>query len=334
MEKAVMKKQLAIQGDKLDSLNLSSDTSLFIASVMYSKGYKIFWYHPKSLKYGNNRITCTGHYLKVWFNENSKDFLKYEIISDELEVDLSTFSCLMIRQNPPVDMHYIASTHLLSILKDINPNIFFINDPDAVRNNVEKLLPLKLQKQDIVPPTIISCDFTSIKNFLDKHKHIVMKPIYGYGGNDVIQVQHGEDDKILKYLTLQKDMQVIAQKFLPEIYFGDKRVIVCDGEIVGVVGRMPARDDFLTNTRLGGTLRKAVLTEDEKQTCEACAIELKKLGIFFAGIDLIGGFVTEINITSPTLLVALFQQKGIDSVKILFDKIEGRIIELDKKTLQ
>jgi glutathione synthase len=329
-----MKKQLAIQGDKLDSLHLSSDTSLFIASVMYSKGYKIFWYHPKSLKYENNRVMATGHYLKVWFDKTHEDFLKYEIISDGLEVDLSTFHCLMIRQNPPVDMHYIASTHLLSILKDINPNIFFINDPDAVRNNVEKLLPLKLQKQNIVPPTTISSDFTSIKKFLDKHHHIVMKPIYGYGGNDVIQVQHGEDDKILKYLTLQKDMQVIVQKFLPEIYSGDKRVIVCDGEIVGVIGRMPAKDDFLTNTRLGGTLCKTDLTKEERQTCEACAIELKNLGIFFAGIDLIGGFVTEINITSPTLLVGLFKQNGMDSVKILFDKIEGKIIELDKKTLQ
>lgn len=325
-----MKKQLAIQGDDLDSLNFSSDTSLFIASVMYTRGYKIFWYHPKTLKYGNNRITCTGHYLKVWLDEKSEDFLKYEIISDELEVDLSTFSCLMIRQNPPVDMHYIASTHLLSILKDINPNIFFINDPEILRDNVEKLLPIKLQKQHIIPPTIISCDFTSIKNFLDKHKHMVMKPIYGYGGNDVIQVRCGEEEKIKNYLSLQKDMQVIVQKFLPEIYLGDKRVIVCDGEIVGVIGRMPAKDDFLTNTRLGGKLCRADLTENEIQNCKALAIELKKLGIFFAGIDLIGDFVTEINITSPSLLVALFQQRGIGSVEILFNKIEEKIAKLDK----
>lgn len=329
-----MKKQLAIQGDNLDSLNFSSDTSLFIASVMYARGYKIFWYHPKTLKYENNEVMATGHYLKVWLDEKSEDFLKYEIISDELEVALSTFHCLMVRQNPPVDMNYIASTHLLSILKDINPSIFFINDPDAVRNNVEKLLPLKLQKQDIVPPTIISSDFTSIKKFLDKHHHIVMKPIYGYGGNDVIQVKMGEEEKIAKYLSLQKDMQVIVQKFLPEIYLGDKRVIVCDGEIVGVVGRIPAKDDFLTNTRLGGTLCKAGLTEDERQTCENCATELKKLGIFFAGIDLIGGFFTEINITSPSLLVGLFKQNGMDSVRILFDRIEKRISELDKKTLE
>ena len=329
-----MQKQLAIQGDNLKSLNFSSDTSLFIASGLYNKGYRVFWYSPQSLKYEQDKFIATGHYIKVFYHVNSDQILQYEIDSDEVEVNLESFACIMIRQNPPVDMHYIASTHILSLLKERSPKIFFINNPEVLRDNVEKLLPIsiskKIQLNEIIPPTLISSEYDSIKRFLQIHRHIVIKPIYGYGGNDVIQVKTGEESKILEYLNQQKNMQVISQKFLQEIYDGDKRVIVCDGEVIGVVGRKAPADSFLTNSRAGGVVKKANLTLQEENMCIEVAKELKRRDIFFAGIDLIGNFITEINITSPTLLVALAQNNGIDSIQKFFNKIEANIVKLDK----
>lgn len=327
-----MQKQLAIQGDELKSLNLSSDTSLFIASVMYVQGYKIFWYQPKALRYENNKFIAKGNYIKVWYEEENEELLRYELDSEEIEIDLETFAAVMIRQNPPVDINYIASTHLLSLLKNRNPDLFFINDPEALRNEVEKLVPItiaqKLQRPEIIPQTVITSDYAVVEKFLSQHKHIVLKPLYGYGGQDVIQVREGETGKILKYLMHQKDIQVIVQQFLPEIYDGDKRVIVCDGEVVGVVGRIPAKENFLTNTAAGGSLCDAELTVDERDLCEKIASELKNLGIFFAGIDLIGNFVTEINITSPSLLLAIAKTRGMNATKTFFEKLKGKLSSL------
>ncbi len=320
-----MKKQVAIQGDNLESLDLLSDTSLFIGSGLYDDGYKVFWYPPKSLKYNKDKFLATGHYIKVFYNQT----IEYEVDSDKVEVNLEDFSCIMIRQNPPVDMHYIASTHILSLLRERNSKILFINNPDVVRDNVEKLLPISiaktLQNNEIIPPTLISAEYDEIKEFLTTQQHIVIKPIYGYGGNDVIQVKSGEENKILEYLRQQKDMQVISQKFLQEVYDGCKRVITCDDEIIGTFVRKAAVDSFLTNSRAGSIIQKADLTPQQQDVCTEVAKELKRRDIFFAGIDLIGDFITEINITSPSGLVPLMQNNGMHSIKKFFDKVKGRM---------
>jgi glutathione synthase len=321
-----MERSVAIQGDNLDSLELTSDTSLFIGSGLYADGYKVFWYHPKALKYENDKFIATGRYIKVFYNQ----VIEYEIDSDEVDVNLESFSCIMIRQNPPVDMKYIASTHILSLLQERNPKILFINNPNVVRDNVEKLLPISiaktLQNNEIVPPTLISGDYGAIKEFLAAQQHIVIKPIYGYGGDDVIQVKSGEESKILEYLGQQKDMQVISQKFLQEIYDGCKRVITCDDEIIGTFVRVAAKDSFLTNSRAGSTIHKSDLTPQQHNICIEVAKELKRRDIFFAGLDLIGDFITEINITSPSGLIPLVQNNGMHSVKRFFDNIKEKIM--------
>jgi glutathione synthase len=214
---------------------------------------------------------------------------------------------------------------MLSLLKAKNPHIFFVNDPASLRDHVEKLLPITLDLP--MPPTIISGDYSSICAFLNEHKTIVLKSIYGFGGGDVIKVSSDDQNKVEAFLKKQNSLQVIAQKFLDEIYQGDKRVIVCDGQVLGCVGRMPAENSFLTNGRMGGNPHKATLNINELHFCTEIALKLKDKNIFLAGIDLIGSYVTEINITSPTLLVALTRHAGLDPLKKLVDKMIERVTD-------
>lgn len=318
------KKTIAIQGDNLKDLKMNSDTSIYIASVMTSKGYKIFWYQPKDLSYVNGRFIAVGNSIAAQYNETGHS-QSYHIVEPQLECDLSTVACVMIRQDPPVDMHYIASSHILSLLQEEQPGIFFVNSPDVVRNYVEKFLPVSIARQHS-PPTLVSGDFEVIKRFLHQYEQIVVKPIYGFGGKGIEKIMRGQEKKIITYLEQQKDLQVIAQKFLPEVHEGDKRVVVCDGEILEAIKRTPANESFLTNTGMGGTLSKTFLSDKERRICESIARDLKKRDIFFAGIDLIGEFVTEINITSPGLLGALHKEYGFGSVKSFFDKLSAKII--------
>lgn len=319
-----MERLIAIQGNKLCELNLKTDTSLFLASFMYRKKYRIFWYEPDDIEYSNETFLAKGCYIAPTYD--SYDGLKYIKESEDIKVDLSRFDCIMIRQNPPVNMDYITATHLLSLLQEKHEKIFFMNEPSVLRNDIEKLLPINIA-QNAIPPTMISNNINSLIRFLNQQHRIVLKPIYGYGGNDIIQVNLGEDERICEYLHLHSNLQIIAQKFLPEVYDGDKRVIVCDGEIIGVVGRMPQTDSFITNSRAGGIPFKTELSEGDRHLCERLAKNLKSRNIFFAGIDLIGSYVTEINITSPTLLIALYQQYGSEPIEKMCRKIHEKILE-------
>ncbi len=309
-------KTIAIQGDKLEKLNLNVDTSLYIASQL--QNYKIFWYEPHKLSYCNGQFIATGVYIKSHFESNKLEYIKLE----EGIIDLSTVSCIMIRQDPPVNMEYIASTHILSLLSQNFPNIFFINNPDAVRNYVEKFLPI-ITSYTNTPPTLISNDLGEIKLFLSKYQKIIMKPIYDYGGHEIITIAVGEEKFVSEYLDKHPKIQVIIQKFLPEIYKGDKRIIICDGEVLGSLGRIPDQENFLTNTCMGGKIIPSDLTDEEYRTCDFIAKQLKQLGIFFAGIDMIGEFITEVNITSPGLLTSLHKEYGYPEK--FFYKLEENI---------
>lgn len=316
-QKSVMK-TIAIHGDNLETLKLQGDTSLYIASQLQQ--HKIFWYEAQNLSYCNGKFLADGSYINVNFNGQE---LQYKKIS-QTTADLSTVSCIMIRQDPPIDMSYIASTHILSLLAQVQPKIFFLNHPDSVRNYVEKFLPIIIS-HDETPETLITNSFERIQSFLTEHKKIIIKPIYGFGGHDIITVTEDQEYIISEYLKRSKNMQLIVQKFLPEIYNGDKRIIVCDGEILGVLGRIPDNGDFLTNTGMGGMIVKATLSEKEEMICQQIAAELDKLGIFFAGIDMIGECVTEINITSPGLLTFLHKEYGSESTEKFFRKLNENL---------
>lgn len=318
-------KTIAIQGDKLDKLKLNGDTSLYIASVMGDRGYRIFWYEQRDLTYVNGEISATGYYISVKFNRQDQEkSLEYNIVGNRTKVDLSTVSSIMIRQDPPVNINYIASTHILSILSYRCPNIFFINHPNVIINYGEKFLPMIVCPNNI-PNTIVSRDFYLISEFLNKYKRAVVKPIYGYGGNDVSLVESDQCDKIKLLLEKANDVQLIVQEFLPEIYSGDKRVIVCNGKILGAMTRKAKAGDFLTNTGMGGTISKCSLSESEVILCQSIAERLERLGIFLAGIDLIGDYVTEINITSPGLVTWLDRLYGKDYLQDFFNLIEKKL---------
>ena len=324
MDKAKGMKIIAIQGDSLKSLNLKSDSSLYMSWMMQCRGYQIFWYEPENLYYSNGQILAIGNYISVEFDQhNVESGLQYTILSSNSKLDLANVNCIMIRQDPPINMHYIASSHLLSILSSINPKIFFINHPDTVINYGEKFLPL-IVCPDRIPKTIISSNVNDIDDFLKLYKKCVIKPIYGYGGNDILMIENGEINKIKLALQKADCMQVIVQEFLPEIYQGDKRIIVYDGRILGALGRLPKAGSFLTNTIAGGIVKPVLLSNDEKLLSIKVAKKLQTLGIFLAGIDMIGSYITEINITSPGLLTAIHKIYGDGIIKAFFDIIDEK----------
>jgi glutathione synthase len=318
-------KIIAIQGDKLESLKLNGDTSLYIASVMEGRGYKIFWYEQSSLTYLNGEISAIGHYISVRFHrENEGEKLQYEIVGAATKLNLATVSSILIRQNPPIDINYITSTHILSVLKNSYPHIFFINDPNVIINYGEKFLPMIVCPKNI-PNTILSRDIDAINSFIKKYEKSIVKPIYSYGGNDIFLVQSNEINKIQSLLEKTNDLQLIVQEFLPQIYSGDKRVIVCNGKILGAMSRIAEEGNFLTNTGMGGKVSKCSLSDSEIVLCQDIADKLDKLGIFLAGIDLIGSYVTEINITSVGLITWLDILYGSESLNIFFNLIEEKI---------
>lgn len=322
MDKRKIMKTIAIQGDELNSLNLKGDSSLYISSMMQLRGYKIFWYEPHNLYYSNGTISAIGHYISVLFDKN-KSLLQYTILKNNFELNLASVNCIMIRQNPPVNMHYITSSHILSILSFINPKILFINHPDVVINYGEKFLPLIVCPEHI-PYTLISSNVNHIDSFLKLHKKCVIKPIYGYGGNDVALIENGQVDIINSALQKAENIQLIIQEFLPEIYYGDKRIIVCDGIILGALKREPAVGNFLTNTIAGGIVKPTSLSNDEELLCIKIAKALDNLRIFLAGIDMIGNYVTEINITSPGLLTAMDKIYGSHIMDNFFNIIDKK----------
>ncbi len=320
MGKAESMKIIAIQGDKLEALNLKGDSSLYIASMMQHRNYQIFWYEPKNLYYADGNIAAIGKYISVEFDGNN---LQYTIFSSDIELNLATVNCIMIRQDPPVDMHYITSSHLLSILSFINPKIFFINHPDVIIQYGEKFLPL-IVCPERVPNTVITSNFNQINEFIKQHGKSVIKPIYGYGGHDVMLVEKHEVETMNSQLNKSGSIQLIVQEFLPEIYNGDKRVVVYDGQILGALGRVPEDGNFLTNTCAGGVIQAIELSDNESLICLEIAAKLDKLGIFLSGIDMIGQYITEINITSPGLIISLHKLYGKEIMEDFFTLIDKK----------
>lgn len=327
MDKAKVMKIIAIQGDALDSLKLQGDSSLYMGAMIQCRGYQVFWYEPQNLYYSNGSISAIGSYISVEFDEHNVECtLKYTIINSNIKLDLTRVNCILIRQNPPVDMSYIASSHLLSILSYINPSIFFINHPDVIINYGEKFLPLIVCPENI-PKTLISSNITEIQHFSKLYKKSVIKPIYGYGGHDVVMIE-GNDLETIKLCLQQADgIQLIVQEFLPEVYLGDKRIIVCNGSILGAVGRVPEEGNFLTNTIAGGMTQPISLSNDEELLCTRIAKKLHDMNIVLAGIDMIGSYITEINITSVGLLTTMHKIYGGEIMKKFFDMIDMKSTE-------
>ncbi len=308
--------KIAIQMDPIGPVDINADSSFRIAEEAQARGHSLFYYTPDQLAYQDGRVTARGWPLTVRRVEGD-----HFTLGDRTEVDLAEFDVVWLRQDPPFDMGYITSTHLLDRL---SPGTLVVNDPFWVRNYPEKLLVLDFP--DLTPPTTVARDLETLKAFKEKHRDIILKPLYGNGGAGVFRL--GPDDRNLGSLhelfTGINNEPLIAQKFLPDVSNGDKRVILVDGEPVGAINRVPKKGEVRSNMHVGGRPEKVGLTERDLEICARIGPLLREKGQIFVGIDVIGDYLTEINVTSPTGIQELERFDGTNIAEKIWQAIEGR----------
>ena len=297
-----MKKIIAIQSNKLNEINIETDTTFLLALEAQKKGYQIIWYETKDLNLINSKIYING--IKVRFFDRKKNF--YKILSF-VKFNLDEAKFVLIRQNPPFNMDYINSTHFLNNLKSTR----IINDPTAVRNVSEKFFSTRFLKY--MPETIITKNIKQIISFKKKHKKIVIKPIHGYAGKNILFFEKKvKVDYLKKYI--KKFDHVMVQRYLEKVKDGDKRVFIINGKVKGAIRRLPKKGSILSNISQGGVAIKTKLNLRELKISKLVAKNLKKENIFFAGIDLVGGYlIGDINVTSPT---GLPQYKNLTNINL------------------
>ncbi|MBL4872076.1 MAG: glutathione synthase [Rhodobacteraceae bacterium] len=309
--------KIAFQMDPIEDVNIDGDSTFRIAEEAQTRGHELFYYTPDKLAYQEGRVTARGFPLTVR-REKGNHFT----LGEEQEIDLSDWDVVWLRQDPPFDMGYITSTHILEM---IHPKTLVVNDPFWVRNYPEKLLVLEFP--DLTPPTTIARDIETLKAFKDKHGDIILKPLYGNGGAGVFRLT--PDDRNLTSLhelfTGINNEPLIAQKFLPDVAAGDKRVILIDGVAVGAINRVPAKGEVRSNMHVGGRPEKVEMTARDLEICERIGPLLREKGQIFVGIDVIGGNLTEINVTSPTGIMELDRFDGINVSAMIWEAVEGRI---------
>ncbi len=307
---------VAIQMDPIGPINIDADSTFRIAEEAQARGHTLFYYTPDRLAYQEGRITARGWPLSV--QRLKGDHFR---LGTETEVDLATFDVVWLRQDPPFDMGYITTTHLLDRLA---PTTLVVNDPFWVRNYPEKLLVLDFP--DLTPPTAIARDLATLRAFRARHGDIILKPLYGNGGAGVFKL-HAEDGNLASLHEMFTGINrepLIAQKFLPAVTKGDKRVILVDGEAVGAINRVPAQGETRSNMHVGGRAEKAALTPRDREICARIGPLLREKGQIFVGIDVIGDWLTEINVTSPTGIQELERFDGVNIAKKIWLAIEAR----------
>ena len=309
-----LSKIVSIQGDSLNLINRKTDTTLLLALEAQRRGYKIYYYETRSLAFVNDKIYALSK--EVEFYENKKNFYS---IKNLKKIDLSKANFILMRQNPPFNMDYITATFLL---EKISKKTRIVNDPFAVRNMPEKLYSIDFLK--LMPPTIFTKSVYEIEKFKNKYNKIVIKPTHGYGGKNIFFINKNSSRiKISKYLN--KHRHVIAQKFLPQIKNGDKRIFIINGVIKGAIKRIPKKGSIVSNIGQGGKAVKTTLTKNEYHIAKIVASDLKKSHIVFAGIDLISNYLTgDINITSPTGLKNFKDLTGVDLSVDFWNFLEKR----------
>jgi glutathione synthase len=305
--------------DPIEGVDINADSSFRLAEEAQARGCELFYYSPDMLAFEEGKLTARGHNMQVQrvAGEPAK-------LGPEIHVDLSTFDVVWLRQDPPFDMHYITSTHLLDRLKG---DALVVNDPFWVRNYPEKLLVLDFP--DLTPPTTIARDLGTIRAFKEKHKDIILKPLYGNGGAGVFRLDEGDRNlsSLHELFTGFSREPLIVQKFLPAVSAGDKRIILVDGEPVGAINRVPAQGETRSNMHVGGRPEKVGLTARDKEICAAIGPLLREKGQIFVGIDVIGEYLTEINVTSPTGIQELERFDGVNIAGKIWDAIQRRIVD-------
>ncbi len=309
--------KIAIQMDPIENIDIAGDSSFRIAEEAQARGHELFYYTPDKLAYQEGRVTARGWPLTV-----RRKIGNHFTLGEEQEIDLADWDVVWLRQDPPFDMGYITTTHILDM---IHPDTLVVNDPFWVRNYPEKLLVL--QFPDLTPPTTIARDLATLRAFKDKHGDIILKPLYGNGGAGVFRLDANDRNFYSLYEMFAgiNTEPLIAQKFLPDVSAGDKRIILVDGAPVGAINRVPAAGETRSNMHVGGRPEKIGLTDRDREICARIGPLLREKGQVFVGIDVIGGMLTEINVTSPTGIMELESFDNINVAAKIWEAIEARV---------
>jgi len=307
--------------DPLERINIVGDSTFAIMLKAQELGHELYYYAPEDLSWAENRLWTMGYPVTV--QRVAGDHYKFgepRIIDLGREVDV-----VLMRQDPPFDLGYITATHLLERIKG---ETLVVNDPASVRNAPEKLWVLDFAR--FMPPTAITRSLGLARKFLADHGDIILKPLHGFAGGSVFRI--GRDGRnlasLIELFNITYREPHILQKFIPEIVEGDKRIVLVDGEVAGAVNRVPGEGEIRSNLAVGGKAAKTELTDGEKQICAVLGPELKKRGLLFVGIDVIGGkWLTEINVTSPTGIVSIDAFNGTDTPGLIWRAIEGKLAE-------
>lgn len=307
---------VAIQMDPIEKIDIDGDSTFALALEAQARGHELLYYGPRDLTFFDGKITAPMRGLKVAAKRGA-----HFTLGDPETVSLSTLDVVLMRQDPPFDMGYITATH---ILERIHPKTQVVNDPFHVRNAPEKLFVTTFE--GLMPPTLISSDRRAILSFRAEHKDIIVKPLYGNGGAGVFRVRPDDENltALLEMFTQFYREPVIVQRYLPEVRKGDKRIILVDGAAVGAINRVPAEGEARSNLHVGGRPEIIDLSKRDREICAAIGPELKARGLIFTGIDVIGDYLTEINVTSPTGIQELKRFGGPDSAALIWDAIEMR----------
>jgi glutathione synthase len=309
--------KIAIQMDPLESINIKSDSTYILALEAQKRGYRLFHYLPENLIYENGRVSALGNIFKLFPNKKIffKKFKTQKIFLDGYDV-------VLVRQDPPFNLSYITATYLLEMVSN---KTLILNDPKSIRDNPEKLSMFNFK--NIIPPTLISKNIEQFFNFQKKYKKTIIKPLYGNGGEGISKLEGTNvvlKRKILKLINKYKQ-PIVMQKYLSEIKEGDRRIILIDGEYAGSVARIPKKGSVTANFHTGGTAKKVGLVRRDKKICNILKPFLKKNKLFFTGIDVIGNYLTEINVTSPTGIQEINRLNGARLEKFFWDRVEKKL---------
>lgn len=306
--------KIACQMDPIDSIDVAGDSTLAILLAAQDRGHEIFYYTPQDLSLRDDRLLARGATLSVR-DEPGNHF----DLSNQRVVDLADLDVVLLRQDPPFDMGYITTTHLL---ERIHPKTLVVNDPAHVRNAPEKIFVLDFA--DLMPPTLVTRNLEDVKAFRDEFKDIIVKPLYGNGGAAVFRLQPGDNNlaSLVELFQLGWREPFMVQQYRPEVREGDKRIILIDGEVAGIINRVPAPDEARSNMHVGGRAEPVELTERDREICTRLGPELKRRGLIFTGIDVIGPYLTEINVTSPTGIRQVKDFGGNDIAGMIWECIE------------
>ncbi|HWK13039.1 MAG TPA: glutathione synthase [Rhizobiaceae bacterium] len=308
--------RVAVQMDHISTVNIDGDTTFALSLEAQRRGHRLFHYTPDRLTMENGKVVARIEEMTVRDEKGS-----HFTLGEQLRTDLSEMDVVLLRQDPPFDMNYITTTHLL---ERIHPKTLVVNDPAWVRNSPEKIFVTEFP--DLMPETLITRDPAEVDAFRRKHGDIIVKPLYGNGGAGIFHMQEGDRNlaSLLEMFTQMFREPFIVQRYLKDVRKGDKRIILIDGEPVGAINRVPAEHDSRSNMHVGGRAEPTELTEREREICARIGPSLKERGFILVGIDVIGDYITEINVTSPTGVREVKRFGGADIASLFWNAVEAR----------